>query len=319
MSTITTYPLDGIEYDATDAAGYFATRQSGVYKIPDDFPVTADGTTTLTVGAGQAWVHPSRFTGYSIIMAQDTQVTLPSADSALPRIDRIVLRYDATARESRVQVLVGTPGGSPVAPDITRTELIYDLCLAEITRPAGSTTITSTNVKDTRKDASLCGLMQDAPDLDDYVLPIASKSGLGCVKIGSNLNVSSDGTVSLNKGNVVSALGFTPAAEGSTGGSGTTTDLTIGTVTSGTTASASISGGKLNLVLPKGDKGDTGDSGTDYVLPAASASTLGGVKVGNNLSISSDGTLTVNIGAGTTDLTAGSSALASGVIYLVYE
>ena len=54
-----------------------------------------------------------------------------------------------------------------------------------------------------------------------------------------------------------------PGSGGSSTGGGTT-DLTIGTVTSGTTASAEIVGGKLNLVLPKGDtgaKGDTGDKG----------------------------------------------------------
>ena len=34
-------------------------------------------------------------------------------------------------------------------------------------------------------------------------------------------------------------------------GPGGSVDLTIGTVTSGSTASASISNGKLNLVLPK--------------------------------------------------------------------
>lgn len=43
-----------------------------------------------------------------------------------------------------------------------------------------------------------------------------------------------------------------------TGGSA---DLTIGTVTSGETAGANITNGKLNLVLPKGDKGDKGDTG----------------------------------------------------------
>ena len=44
-------------------------------------------------------------------------------------------------------------------------------------------------------------------------------------------------------------------------GSGSSGNLTIGTVTSGAAASASIEGGKLNLVLPKGDKGDTGAAG----------------------------------------------------------
>lgn len=47
---------------------------------------------------------------------------------------------------------------------------------------------------------------------------------------------------------------------GSTTGGGTT-DLTIGTVTSGSTASATIENGKLNLVLPKGDTGAKGEAG----------------------------------------------------------
>ena len=47
---------------------------------------------------------------------------------------------------------------------------------------------------------------------------------------------------------------------GSSTGSGTT-DLTIGTVTSGSTASATIENGKLNLVLPKGDTGAKGEAG----------------------------------------------------------
>ena len=51
-----------------------------------------------------------------------------------------------------------------------------------------------------------------------------------------------------------------PGSGGSSTGGGTT-DLTIGTVTSGTTASATIENGKLNLVLPKGDTGAKGDAG----------------------------------------------------------
>ena len=42
---------------------------------------------------------------------------------------------------------------------------------------------------------------------------------------------------------------------------GGTAALTIGTVTSGDTASASITNGKLNLVLPRGEKGEKGEQG----------------------------------------------------------
>lgn len=51
-----------------------------------------------------------------------------------------------------------------------------------------------------------------------------------------------------------------PGSSGSSTGGGIT-DLTIGTVTSGSTASATIENGKLNLVLPKGDTGAKGDAG----------------------------------------------------------
>ena len=38
---------------------------------------------------------------------------------------------------------------------------MYDLCLAEIRRPAGSTEITTADITDTRTDEAVCGLMRD--------------------------------------------------------------------------------------------------------------------------------------------------------------
>ena len=159
---IVTYPLDGPEYDATDAAGYFSTRCSGVYSAEDDFAVTAAGGTSVTVSAGVAWIHPDRWTGYSVLCREAQTLELSAADGIRTRIDRVVLRYDAAARQTRLQVLEGTPdSASPTAPAITRTALVYDLCLAEITRPAGSTAITAANLTDTRADETVCGVMRD--------------------------------------------------------------------------------------------------------------------------------------------------------------
>ena len=159
---IVTYPLDGPEYDATDAAGYFSTRCSGVYSVEDDFAVTAAGGTSVTVSAGVAWLHPDRWTGYSVLCREAQTLELSAADGIRTRIDRVVLRYDAAARKTSLQVLEGTPdSASPTAPAITRTALVYDLCLAEITRPAGSTAITAANLTDTRADEDICGVMRD--------------------------------------------------------------------------------------------------------------------------------------------------------------
>ena len=162
MADIITYPENGITYDADDASGYLSTRLSGVYSAEEDFSVTAQGGLSVQVSAGQAWVRPARFKGRSIIMEQPTTVALTAADPVRSRIDRIVLRYDAAAKKTSLQVLDGTPdSAAPAAPAITRTELIYDLCLAEIKRPAGSTAVTAADIYDTRADETVCGVMRD--------------------------------------------------------------------------------------------------------------------------------------------------------------
>lgn len=161
MSKIVLYPANGYDFDAADVAAYLAGLTSGVFSGDEDFPVTAAGGLKVTVGAGRGWVHPSRFTGYSITKREADTLTMPLADPSLPRIDRIAMRYDAGARAASLQVLQGTASSTPTAPAISRTELIYDLCLAEITRPAGSTSISTGQITDTRLDEALCGLVRD--------------------------------------------------------------------------------------------------------------------------------------------------------------
>ena len=161
MSKIVLYPANGYDFDAADVAAYLAGLTSGVFSGDEDFPVTAAGGLKVTVGAGRGWVHPSRFTGYSITKRESDTLTMPLADPSLPRIDRIVMRYDAGARAASLHVLQGTASSTPTAPAISRTELIYDLCLAEITRPAGSTSITTGQITDTRLDEALCGIVRD--------------------------------------------------------------------------------------------------------------------------------------------------------------
>ena len=161
MSKIVLYPANGYDFDAADVAAYLAGLTSGVFSGDEDFPVTAAGGLKVTVGAGRGWVHPSRFTGYSITKRESDTLTMRLADPSLPRIDRIVMRYDAGARAASLQVLQGTASSTPTAPAISRTELIYDLCLAEITRPAGSTSISTGQITDTRLDEALCGIVRD--------------------------------------------------------------------------------------------------------------------------------------------------------------
>ena len=247
MADIITYPENGITYDADDASGYLSTRLSGVYSADEDFSVTANGDLTVTVSAGQAWVRPARFRGRSIILEQPETVTLTAADTVRSRIDRLVLRYDAAAKKTSLTVLTGTPdSASPTAPEIIRTALVYDLCLADIRRPAGSTVVTAADITDTRAAEDVCGVMRDGvtgiptAQLQAQALAIMTQ-------LSTELHAKLD------------AL-----------------DAAIAGVESGSFYTKAEADAKF---------------GTPYSLPAATVSTLGGVKVGDYLDIAADGTL----------------------------
>ena len=62
-------------------------------------------------------------------------------------------------------------------------------------------------------------------NLEQYVLPTATDSKLGGVKIGSNITVGADGTISLSKENVIGALKYTPADEKNTSSGGGMVEL----------------------------------------------------------------------------------------------
>ena len=203
-SDIVTYPLNGITYTAEEAAGYHSARTSGVFCLDEDFKVSLSSSgKSVQISPGRAWVHPSRFTGYSIIMQEPVTLALSPPNSFYTRTDCVVLRFDRSARRSYLTVLVGKETSSFIsnapAPGIIRNSDIYDLCLAEIRHP----TLNRKNplLIDTRGDESRCGLMRD-----------------GVTRIP---------------------------------------ELTIGTVTTGETASATIKNGVLSLVLPNGNGGSS--------------------------------------------------------------
>ena len=79
MSKIVLYPANGFDFDAADVAAYLAGLTSGVFSGAEDFPVTAAGGLTVTVGAGRGWVHPNRFAGYSITKRAADTLALPLA------------------------------------------------------------------------------------------------------------------------------------------------------------------------------------------------------------------------------------------------
>lgn len=158
---LVTYPLDGVTYSAEDVAAYLCTRTSGVYSRDSNFAVTVSGPREITVSPGLAWINYDDFKGISVCARERGTLTVPDADDMLPRIDRVVLQFDANANLTTLKLKPGTPEAEPTAPELIRTHFIYELCLCEISVPAGSAEITAASLTDTRTDEALCGLMRD--------------------------------------------------------------------------------------------------------------------------------------------------------------
>ncbi len=159
---IITYPLNGIEYDASDAETYLCTRSSGVFSADEHFKASITDDREVTISTGLAWINNDAFAGKSVANTAPVAVSIPVSDGALDRIDRIVLRFDKAANASTIALIQGTPASAPVAPAVTQASTLYELGLYTILVPAASTVVLASHITDTRADETVCGLMSDA-------------------------------------------------------------------------------------------------------------------------------------------------------------
>ena len=159
--SIITYPLNGVTYDAEDVSTYLCTRTSGVYSKDTNYAVSVTGARQITVAPGLAWVNYDDFKGVSACSREAVALTVPDADSTLPRIDRVVLQFDTAANLTAVKLKPGTPAAAPEPPAILQNHNQYELGLCTVSVPAGSSAITAADITDTRADEAVCGLMRD--------------------------------------------------------------------------------------------------------------------------------------------------------------
>lgn len=160
--SIITYPLNGVTYDAEDVSTYLCTRTSGVYSKDTNYAVSVTGARQITVAPGLAWVNYDDFKGVSACSREAVALTIPDADSTLPRIDRVVLQFDTAANLTAVKLKPGTPAAAPEPPAILQNHNQYELGLCTVSVPAGSSVVTAADITDTRADEDVCGLMRDS-------------------------------------------------------------------------------------------------------------------------------------------------------------
>lgn len=154
-------------YSASEFAEYFAAFiGTGVFPDPStSLQIQAATGLQIKVKSGKAWIG-----GYILINDADYLETL-TADAVLNRIDRMVVRLHYNNRTMTIVRKVGSLASSPVAPGITRDSEMFELSLALISVPAGTTTITSGNITDTRSDSAVCGFVSSTITNIPYLTP----------------------------------------------------------------------------------------------------------------------------------------------------
>ena len=120
----------------------------------NELKVIANNDMTITIQEGDANIEGYRYTNTG-----DLIKTIETADGTLKRIDNVVVRLDLTNRLISAQIIKGTFSDNPSAPALVRSSTIYDIKLAEIYVGASVTSITQSNITDTRFEESVCGVV----------------------------------------------------------------------------------------------------------------------------------------------------------------
>ena len=144
-------------------ASYFKGMfTNGIYPSPsNNFQVVANTGMSVKIRAGSGL-----FEGRHAYDTEEYSITLDAANASLPRIDSIVVRYDAVNRLIERYKITGTAATSPTAPAVTSSTDVHEYLLATIEVAAGTTSITSANITDQRGSDS-CGYVRIIPETFD--------------------------------------------------------------------------------------------------------------------------------------------------------
>lgn len=146
--TLTSYPFD-TESVSESQWGQMAQLWRGdgvVGGALNELAVSGySGGMNVHVESGRCWIQ-----GYFGENPTQQTLAISPADPTNPRVDRVVLRMDLVNNRIVLDVVTGSPAGSPSAPALTRTGTVWELSLAQVAVAAGATSIAAGNVTDER-------------------------------------------------------------------------------------------------------------------------------------------------------------------------
>lgn len=138
-------------YYAADWAAYMDKYfTSGVFN--NGLQVVPHDGMNIGISIGEANVK-----GHSYVNDSKKIINVVNADGVLNRVDNIVIRLDLPNRKVTAEIITGTFAENATAPELTRGTSIYELRIAKISIPAGTTEITQDLITDTRFGDNDCG------------------------------------------------------------------------------------------------------------------------------------------------------------------
>lgn len=161
------------KYNADDIGRYLMGMvSSGVY---------AEKATSLQVLAADGMrveVQPGRAMLDYHYMENDSPLTLTLDNGGTQdRVDAIVARLDMNNRLCTIAVKKGTEAAKPSAPAMERTDTVKEYMLASVYIAKLSSSVTQSNITDTRADKTVCGWVTGLIDNGDgqTEIPITSE------------------------------------------------------------------------------------------------------------------------------------------------
>ena len=99
-------------------------------------------------------------------------LAIQAADSNYDRIDTVVLRWNDNDSERicDLYIVEGIPAASPLRPELTRTESIWELGLADLFINKNSSAISNHRITDTRYETARCGIISAISEFDTTTL-----------------------------------------------------------------------------------------------------------------------------------------------------
>lgn len=150
-------------------------RTSGVFGADGNLATSVvPNSMSIEVSDGIGWM--SNENGDGVVFWNDSEksngskltLTHDVADSALDRIDRIVVTWETTNYVDlpTISILKGTPSSNPIPPYLTNNNVQRQISLRQQRIPAGAVSLSASYGTDERLNTNVCGIVTESVKID---------------------------------------------------------------------------------------------------------------------------------------------------------